>query len=449
MILKNKKVLVYGLGESGQGAIELLLKKKAKVYVYDDFVDAIRSVDEKCIKVNAITENFLSQIDLIVLNPSVSIYSENLKLASLLNKKIISEINLASKFAKGKIISVTGSNGKSTTASLIYHILKTNKTPCSLVGNIGTSFAKKVCENKKQTFVVEVSSFQMETSEKYHSHIACFLNFCENHLDRHFSLKEYFCQKKKIFKNQKHSDFGILNFDDEKIKNIKTKSKTYFFSQKTKVKGCFIEDNKIYFNNGKETFEILCCDDINLKGEHNKQNVLCAVLVCKLYGIKNDVIKKAVQTFYGLKHRIEFVENIDGVNFYNDSKSTTVKSTLIALDCFKNNNVLLILGGSDKNCDFEKLFPLPICVKKLFLIGEVKDKIALLAKKHNFQNVEMFDNFQLMISASLVFAKIENLNCVLLSPATASFDMFKNFEQRGEVFKNLVKELKSEKENQF
>ncbi len=446
MIIKNKKVLVYGLGESGFGAIQLLLKKKAKVYVFDDDEKKLENLSQNVIKVNAITENFLSLIDLIVLNPGVSVYSENLKLASLLNKKIISEIELAFMFSKGKIISVTGSNGKSTTSSLIYHILKFAKQNCSLVGNIGVSFSKIVAEKEKQTFVVEVSSFQLETCTKFNSKYACFLNFCENHLDRHFSLKEYFQTKLKIFKNQRFCDFSILNFDDEKIKNIKPKSKTYYFSLNQKVKGTYVFDNKIYFNNKKNCEEILSLDDIKIKGEHNIQNVLCAVCVCKLYGIKNEIIKNAVQSFYGLCHRIEFVQKINDVSFYDDSKSTTVKSTQTALDCFKNNKVLLILGGSDKNCDFEKLFPLPQNVKKIFAIGEVKDKILFIAKQHNFLNIESFDSFNLMVDACLMTSQSENLDVVLLSPATASFDMFKNFEERGDVFKNLVKELKSEKE---
>ncbi len=447
MIIRNKKVLVYGLGESGFGAIKLLLKKKAKVYVFDDDVQKLENISSNCTKINAITENLLKNIDLIVLNPSVSIYCENLKLASLLNKKIISEIELGFMFCKGKIISVTGSNGKSTTASLIYHILKNSSKKCSLVGNIGKSFAGEVCDNPKQTFIVEVSSFQLETCQKYNSKIACFLNFCENHLDRHFSLKEYFLTKKKIFNNQSKSDYAILNFDEEKIRDIKTKSKNFYFSLNNEVFGTFLKDSKIYFKNGKHCEEILTTNDICLKGEHNLQNVLCAVLACKLFGINNNQIKTAVSTFYGLTHRIEFVEKIDKVSFYNDSKSTTVKSTLTALKCFENNNVLLVLGGSDKNCDFSELFPLPSCVKKIFAIGDVKDKILLCSHENNFENIVLFDNFSLMVEASLTFSKLENLDVVLLSPATASFDMFKNFEERGDVFKNLVKELKSEKEN--
>ncbi|MGN1208090.1 MAG: UDP-N-acetylmuramoyl-L-alanine--D-glutamate ligase [Christensenellales bacterium] len=446
MIIKNKKVLVYGLGESGFGAIELLQKKKAKVFVFDDDMQKLEKLNLNVTKINAITENFLSNIDLIVLNPSVSIYSENLALAQILGKKIISEIELAFLFSKGKIISVTGSNGKSTTASLIFHILKLSGQKTSVVGNIGNSFSKSVCKNPKQTFVVEVSSFQLETCQKYNSKIACFLNFCENHLDRHFSLKEYFNTKKRIFKNQKRNDFCILNFDDEKVKEIKTKSKTYYFSLKSKVKGCYVFENKIYFCD-KTCEEVLSFDDIKLKGEHNLQNVLCAVLVAKLMKIKNQDIKSAVSSFFGLAHRIEFVEKIDNISFYNDSKSTTVKSTQTALKCFDTSRVLLILGGSDKNCDFGELFPLPNCVKKIFAVGKVKNKILLLAKQFGFLNVQTFDDFKIMVSESLQASKNENLDVVLLSPATASFDMFKNFEERGDTFKNLVKELNCEKED--
>lgn len=449
MQLKKKKVLVYGLGESGRGAIDLLLKKKAKVYVYDDNVNAFCENFENCTKVNAITENLLKLIDLIVVNPSVSMKCENLKLAQILNKKIISEIELGSNFSKGKIISVTGSNGKSTTVSLIQHILSFTGKKSSLVGNIGKSFAGEASKNPKQTFVVEVSSFQLESSNKYKTDIACFLNFCENHLDRHFSLKEYFETKKKIFLNQSRHGFAILNFDDEKVKEIKPKAKTFYFSLKSKVNGCYISSDKIYFKNNCRIIEVINLSDIKLKGEHNLQNVLCAVLVAKLLKIKNQVIKSAISSFYGLEHRIEFVKKIDGISFYNDSKSTTVKSTKTALQYFKDNKVLLILGGSDKNCNFNELFPMPKCVKKIFAIGEVKDKLLLIAKQNNFNDIEAFDNFSLMTSASFSVSKSENLDVVLLSPATASFDMFKNFEQRGEVFKNLVEGIESEKENKF
>ena len=445
MRLKNKKVLVYGMGNSGQGAIKLLLKHKTKIYAYDDNYKMVENLPDNIIKVENITENFLKQIDLIVLNPSVSMYSENIKLALLLNKKIISEIELAFLFKKGNIISITGSNGKSTTSTLIYNILKQADIKESLVGNIVNSFSGEVSNNKKQTYVVEVSSFQLETSNKYNSKIACFLNFTENHLDRHFSLKEYFETKLKIFQNQSRKDFSVLNYDDEKVRNITTKSNTYYFSKNSKVKGVYVFNNYIYFNNGKTEEKVLNICDIKLKGEHNLENVLCAVLVAKLYKIKNEDIILAVSRFYGLEHRIEFVDKIDNILFYNDSKSTTVKSTKTAIKCFSEDRVLLILGGSDKGFGFDDLFEnLDKQVKHIICLGEVKDKILLSSKKYNFDNIESVDSFDLAVKLSLITAKRENLNVVLLSPATASFDSFKNFEERGETFKKLVEDFKSE-----
>ena len=445
MRLKNKKVLVYGMGNSGQGAIKLLLKHKAKIYAYDDNYKMVENLPDNIIKVENITENFLKQIDLIVLNPSVSMYSENIKLALLLNKKIISEIELAFLFKKGNIISITGSNGKSTTSTLIYNILKQADIKAGLVGNIGNSFSGEVSNNKKQTYVVEVSSFQLETSNKYNSKIACFLNFTENHLDRHFSLKEYFETKLKIFQNQSRKDFSVLNYDDEKVRNITTKSNTYYFSKNSKVKGVYVFNTYIYFNNGKTEEKVLNICDIKLKGEHNLENVLCAVLVAKLYKIKNEDIILAVSRFYGLEHRIEFVDKIDNILFYNDSKSTTVKSTKTAIKCFSEDRVLLILGGSDKGFGFDDLFEnLDKQVKHIICLGEVKDKILLSSKKYNFDNIESVDSFDLAVKLSLITARRENLNVVLLSPATASFDSFKNFEERGETFKKLVKDFKSE-----
>ncbi len=437
MKIKNRNVLVFGLGVSGRGAINLLLKNKAKVFLFDEnlkFYDENKNVEF----VRVLDEEFLKKVDLIVVNPSVSVCNSNLILARTMNKKIIGEIELAYLFKKGKIISVTGTNGKSTTVSLIYHILNFCKqNSFLLVGNIGTSFAQKVSEDKKANFVCEVSSFQLETIDKFNSEIACFLNFSENHLDRHFSIKEYLMVKSRIFENQTEKDYAILNFDDEKVKDVKTKAKKYYFSLSSVVKGTFFCGEKLYFFD-KECEEILCEKDIKLLGKHNKQNVLCAVLVCKLLGIENENIRSAVSCFYGLNHRLKFVRKIGKICFYNDSKSTTVSSTKTALECFENDSVLLILGGSDKNCDYSLLFPINNCVKKIFLIGEVKEKIKSVLEQNGFLNFLMFDDFQTMVSACLESARHENLNVVLLSPASASFDMFKNFEHRGEVFENLV-----------
>jgi len=446
MNLKNKKVLVYGLGISGIGAIKLLKTKKAKIFLYDDREENLKNFNDDCvIKVNAITENFLEEIDLIVVNPSVSIYCENLKLAFIKNVKIISEIELAYLFKKGKIISITGSNGKSTTSTLIYNIFNLANKKTTLVGNIGNSFCGEVAKNKKQTYIVEVSSFQLETIEKYRSNTACFLNFSENHLDRHFSLKNYFSTKTKIFKNSKNTDYKILNYDDEKVKNIKLNKNTFYFSRFERVKGAYVLDDKIYFNNGKVAEKIINLNQIKLLGDHNIENVLCAILVAKLHKIKNEFIAKAIENFYGINHRIEFIEEINGIKFYNDSKSTTCKATLTALDCFKNDRVMLILGGSDKGFEFAELFQnLPECVVSIIAIGEVKEKIFKDAKEYKFYNINLLNSFEETVKTAFNLSLSENLNVVLLSPATASFDMFKNFEERGNTFKKIVKEIKSE-----
>lgn len=446
MKLKNKKVLVYGLGESGLGTIELLKTKRAKILLYDDNINALQNFEcDFVTKIEAITENFLESIDLIVVNPSISIFNENLKLAAMLNIKIISEIELAFSFKKGKVVSITGSNGKSTTSTLIYNIFKQAKMKTSLVGNIGNSFCKEVSNNKKQAYIVEVSSFQLETINKYRSNTACFLNFTENHLDRHFSIKNYFETKCKIFKNSKNKDFIVLNFDDEKVRSIKANKNTFYFSKTAKVKGTFVLDDYICFNNGQRLERVVNLNQIKLLGKHNLENVLCAILVAKLNKIKNEDIIKAVESFYGIDHRISFVEEINGIKYYNDSKSTTCKATLTALNCFKSDRVLLILGGSDKGFEFTPLFDnLPNCVKNIVVIGEVKDKILLDAKKHNFYNIMTANTFEEAIFKAKLCAESEGLNVVLLSPATASFDMFNNFEERGRIFEKLVKEFNSE-----
>lgn len=442
MIFRNKKFLVYGLGKSGIGAIHLLKKLRAKVFYFDDNVKT--DYFEGVKRLDFVPEN-LSQIEYIVLNPSVSKYSENLILADIMGIKIISEIELAFYAKKGKIISVTGSNGKSTTSTLISHILQVSQIQNELVGNIGISFCEKVCERKKNNFVVEVSSFQLETTKKYHSNIACFLNFTENHLDRHFSLKEYFETKKKIFDNQTKKDYAILNFDDAKVKEIQTNSQVYYFSKNVKVEGTYVLDGQIYFASKGNIEKILDVCDINLRGDHNLENVLCAVLVCKLFGMDNQAIKSGVSSFYGINHRIEYVDEIDNIDFYNDSKSTTVRATQTALECFRNKKILLILGGSRKNIDYDPLFQtLPQCVKEVLAVGEIRDEIYCSAQKNHFSNISICENLQKSIRVALSLARAKNLDVVLLSPATASFDEFKNFEERGDTFKKIVKELKNE-----
>lgn len=446
MRIKNKNILVYGLGETGKGAIELLLKNKAKVFLYDDNLDNLNNYHKNSvIKLESLTQNILKIFDFIVVNPSVSKYCEILKLASLLRIKLVSEIELASWFCKGKIYAITGSNGKTTTCTLLYNILKQNGRKCALVGNIGHSFCLEVAKNSRQDFVVEVSSFQLETTTKFRTKISAFLNFSENHLDRHFSLDEYFKTKLKIFDEAK---FSITNLDDRFTRDIKRK-REFNFSKFAEVKGAYLKTDKIFFKN-KKIEKVLDMSDIKLLGEHNIENVLCAVTFAKLLKIKNEDIKTAVQNFYGIEHRIEYVDTFQEIKFYNDSKSTTIQSTLKALECFKQNKVVLILGGSDKGFSFDKLFEnLPKQVNEIVAIGEMAESIVKSAWNYNFYNIISTNSFSMAINLAKNLAI--NLGCdlVLLSPATASFDMFKSYEERGEVFKKIVGELKNESETEF
>lgn len=446
MRIKNKNILVYGLGETGKGAIELLLKNKAKVFLYDDNLENLKSYHKNgVIKLESLTQNILKIFEFIVVNPSVSKYCEILKLATLLRVKLVSEIELASWFCKGKIYAITGSNGKTTTCTLLYNILKQSGRKCALVGNIGHSFCLEVAKNNKQDFVVEVSSFQLETTTKFKTKISAFLNFSENHLDRHFSLDEYFKTKLKIFDCAKYS---ITNLDDRFTRDIKRK-REFNFSKFAEVKGTFLKSGEIIFKN-KKIEKVLDVSDIKLFGEHNIENVLCATTFAKLLKIKNEVIKKAVQNFYGIEHRIEYVDTFNNIKFYNDSKSTTIQSTLKALECFKESRVVLILGGSDKGFSFDKLFEtLPKQVNEIVAIGEMAESIVKSAWKNNFYNIISTNSFSMAINLAKNLAI--NLGCdiVLLSPATASFDMFKNYEERGETFKKIVGELRNESETEF
>ena len=450
MRLKNKNVLVVGLGKSGQSACQFLLYKKSHVFVYDDNKQNLHDFDCKnVVKIDNVTEDFLINIDLVVVSPGVSVYHKVIKLCYLYKKTIISELQLGLNFCKGKIIAVTGTNGKTTTVNLIEQTLNFAKKRNILAGNVGYPLTKLV-SFFNHNYILEVSSFQLETTQ-IKPNIACVLNVTPNHLDRHFSFTEYLQTKYKIFMQMDTNGTLILNADDEnlfKLKNkqvkifddvINIKPKIVWFSTENEVDGAFKSGDAIFYKHKNKIYEVCKVNDIKLLGNHNIYNILASICVCIANKIKLKFIKKAISNFKGVEHRLEFVDNINGVDFYNDSKSTTPASTLKAVDSIKKP-IVLILGGSDKGLNYDDFAKkLENNVKCVVLTGKIAKK---LEKSFQLTNIEYFvesDFYNAVLKAKQL---ANNGDCILLSPATASFDKFINFEQRGEYFKQIVKKFK-------
>lgn len=430
------KVLIAGSGKSGRSAYDYL---KSKGYDASFFNEDV--LNSKIQLSETEKDRLFDGLSFIVVSPGVSLDLEVLKEAKRRQIKIIGELELGAVDTKGNIIAVTGTNGKTTTVSLINFILKDYENSVYLGGNIGvplTSFCERV--KREAVVILECSSYQLETVKKFHAHIACILNFSVDHLKRHKTMEKYIWCKNKIVSNQTEDDFLVLNYDNELVmqNKPKTKAKIYYFSTKKKVFGCYVKKSCIYFNDNENDEKLLSLKNIKLVGEHNLSNILASVLAVYLLTQNKEILKNIYQ-FEGVPHRIEYVEKINNVAFYNDSKATNIDSTIVATRSFKNK-VNLILGGSDKGYGFDELFKnLPRNVKNIAVFGEIKQKIAFFAKKHNFKNIYICGS--LRSATELCFHKSKQNYIVLLSPASASFDCFSNYEERGNVFKKIIKEI--------
>lgn len=389
-------------------------------------------------------DNLLEEVDAVIASPGISCKNE---LVFQIKKRKIAffgEFEFGSSRLDNDIIAVTGTNGKTTTVSLIHYLLRNYYGGCLLAGNIGlpvTGLLNKVVGS--EIVVLEASSFQLETVNKFKPHIAVILNIAQDHLNRHGTMREYIKCKYNIAKRLDQNDYLILNADDDYLQKHppKTKAKVLYFSTKTKVLGSYIKNNSIYFNDNEKEIKLVGLSNVKLKGEHNLSNILAAVLSVYLETSNLDLLN-SISRFEGVAHRIEFVKNIKGVEFYNDSKATNIASTLVAVASFKND-INLILGGSDKGYNFDELFKkLPQNVKNIAIFGETRGKIAFFAKKFNYKNYFICDN--LMQSTKLLFSLSKRGDVVLLSPACASFDFFSGYEERGNFFKKIVRELDDE-----
>jgi UDP-N-acetylmuramoylalanine--D-glutamate ligase len=445
--LAGKQVLVVGLARTGIATALFCAGRGARVTATE--VRPEPEIAETAAKLRAAgvtlelgghrAETFVQQ-DLIVPSPGVPPMMPALAAARAIGVPVWSEIELAWRFLRGRLICITGSNGKTTTTSLIGHILETARLPVQLAGNIGTPLISRVDNSRDASFtVVEASSFQLESISAFRPDIAVLLNVTPDHLDRHGSMEAYGRAKARMFENQTEEDAAVINADDAVAPQYAPAGpRVFYFSRVTRVaSGCYLRGEEIVFRcDGTETV-LLARKDIGLRGSHNVENVLAAAAAARLAGAEPAAIAEGVRTFAGVEHRIEYVATISGVEYFNDSKATNVDATLKALDAFPAN-VLVILGGKDKSGDFGILRPaLRDHARMALLIGSAADKIeTALAGVISVERAET-----LARAVELASRHARPGDVVLLAPACASFDQFDNYEQRGRVFKQLVREL--------
>lgn len=449
-MLKDKKVIVVGLAKSGVSAIALLHQLGAVVTCTD--IKSEEKLGELVDEVKPyISEAFygyhpeqVSNYDLAVISPGVPLdipFVNNLKEN---NVPIIGEVELAFRYSKGQFIGITGTNGKTTTTALTGMIFELSGKKAFTVGNIGVPVASKALESDDQTtFVTELSSFQLETVVTFRAHIAAILNLTPDHLNRHKTMTGYSEAKMRIFENQTFDDFLVLNYDDSETRKMGATAKgrvLYFSRLNQEIEGAFIEAGwiKIRFN-GTVT-DICMIKDMKIFGSHNEENALAASLMCFLAGIDVETIGLGLKTFAGVEHRIEFTAEIDGVKYYNDSKGTNPDSTIKAIQAM-TSKTYLIAGGYDKKSDFGPMFEVfGDTVKHLILLGATKDILKQEALARGYEKITCVNSMEEAVALAHDHARSGEV--VLLSPACASWDMYDNFEQRGDHFKKCVLDLK-------
>jgi UDP-N-acetylmuramoylalanine--D-glutamate ligase len=445
--LRGKRVLVVGLARTGVATALFCAARGARVTATDartenEIGDAIAPLRNARVKLElgGHRENTFLEQDLIVPSPGVPADALPLQAARAKGVTIWSEVELADRFLEGCLIGITGSNGKTTTTSLIEHILRSAGLPTILAGNIGTPLIARVEQTSDDTItVVELSSFQLELIETFRPNISVFLNLTPDHLDRHRTLEAYGRAKARIFENQTEADSAVLNKDDPATTPLApAKPHVYWFSRKQRVaQGAFLRENEIVFRHDGEEEVVLNSRDIPLAGAHNVENVLAAVAATRVAGVEPAAIAKGVRSFAGVEHRLEFVAEVGSVRYYNDSKATNVDATLKALDAFPGR-ILIILGGKDKGSDYT-LLQRPLREKAILalLIGAAAEKIE--NQIAGSVAIERAGTIERAVELASHAARAGDV--VLLAPACASFDQFQNYEHRGRVFKELVNNL--------
>jgi UDP-N-acetylmuramoylalanine--D-glutamate ligase len=444
MDLNGKRVLVVGAGKTGIATARFLLEKNAQVTIADSNVNAAIPEDLKKstakIKTGPHENSIFTDQDLIIISPGIPLTIEPIATAKSKGVEIIGEIELAYLFTETPIIAVTGTNGKTTTTTLLQHIFETSGKKVFTGGNIGTPLIEYVSGDQDADYIIaEISSFQLETINKFRPYISILLNITEDHLDRYDSFDNYAAAKNNIFKNQRDTDFAIINIEDklaaEMSKDIK--ADVFFFSTKNELKnGSYYKDGFHFLKDSKKTR--IDEEGVILQGEHNRENILAAVSAAGICNLSYENITKALHTFKGLPHRMEFVDCINGINFFDDSKATNVGACLKSISSIKPP-IILIAGGKDKGGSYFPLInEINKNVQEIILIGEAQNRI----RKELKATVPMTSAMTLKEAVTEAFSRAKEGCSILLSPACSSFDMFDSYVHRGNIFKTAIKELK-------
>lgn len=452
MPFTNKKVLVLGAGISGISVAHVLQKQGAEVLLSDAKAEHLfKNTDFNLIRTCGIglilgrqDETLLEGIDYVVVSPGISIHIPLIKAAQAKSITVMSEIEVAYRLCSVPITAITGTNGKTTTTTLIGDMVKKMNRDVVVGGNIGMALSQEVANVKDNGIVIaEISSFQLEGIIDFKPHIAAILNITPDHLDRHHSMESYIAMKERVFANQTQDDYAVLNYDDLTVREMKNRvpSKVFFFSRQAELpSGVFIKDEMITIKWEGKTISVCPVSEIQLRGNHNIENVLAACGVGFLAGVTIKDIVQTIREFSGVEHRIEMVKEVNGVAYYNDSKATNPESSIKALESFANH-IILIAGGRDKNTD---LTPFMNLIKEkvdhLILIGEAAERFKMAAVQQDIKNIHHAAS--LADAVSLAHQIGQQPQVVLLSPACASYDMFNSYEERGRLFKELVHDLK-------
>lgn len=446
MELANKKVLVIGAARSGIAAAKIAKNLGATVILSDAKENLDVKISGVEIRLGKQSEELLRGVDLIIVSPAVPIKIPVLMAAAQKNIPIISEVELAYDLARSPICAVTGTNGKTTTVTLLGLLLKEKYPKAAVGGNIGFPLSEIALEVGAGGYIAaEISSYQMEATKNFKPHISAILNVTPDHLKRHGSMEVYQAMKERIFAQQTADDFLILNYDDKITRAMKSRAacKVLYFSRQIELdEGAFIKNNSLVIKFNGESFNLCTVDELGIKGGHNVENALAASLMAFIAGVEVDKISKVLKSFQGVEHRIEFVRELGGVKYYNDSKATNTDSAIKALETFAGH-IVLIAGGDDKGTDLSDFLKLVNeRVDYLILVGDAAARFKACALDKNFPADKILEaGYSMQRAVELAKAISRPPQVVLLSPACASFDMYSDFEERGRDFKSIVNGL--------
>lgn len=447
MYFKNQKFLVAGMSKSGTAAAEFLLRRGAVTYLYDDVSGGaveknMRILEEKgavVVREDSLSAA-LSECDILVLSPGIPI-DHTLPVAfRKAGKRIIGESELGCLFLRAPLFAVTGTNGKTTTVTMLDEIFRAAGEKSVACGNIGLPLTACVEQlDYGDVAVMEVSSFQLETLSSIRPHVAIVTNIAADHLNRHYSMENYIFLKSKLLRNMRESEFAVLNYDDPAVRKFADEARcaVRWFSVRERVHGAFLFEGGLYYENEK----IMDAADLPLKGEHNVKNALAALCAARLAGISGEAVASALSHMQGVRHRIQTIAEIGGVTYIDDSKGTNIDAALTAVSCMQSDTVLL-LGGKDKGYDYDELFVKLRSSRAVHFVlyGENRFRLLNSAVRANESRISLCDDFDTAVRLAAMTAKPGQ--CVLLSPASSSFDAFSGYEERGERFESIVMSMK-------